>query len=123
LYPKSFLARVDLVPLAEEVGRLIGRDLADSPSILIRQVKAMGRHDVADRLGELAGIPTRVIAAAEDPIALPRYGRELARLLPGARFEEIPGASHGVPLHLPALINDRLRSHIREAGELSPGRR
>jgi len=113
LYPAAALKGRNLPQLAEEVGALIGRDLADSPSILLKQVRAMARHDVSGRLGELGGIPTLVLSAECDPIAQPRYGRELASRIPGAAFELLAAASHGVTLQEPKLINDRLRRFFR----------
>ncbi len=113
LYPAAFLAGQDLDALAAKVGALVGRDLADSPPILMKQVQALGRHDVSKRLGELAGIPTLVVSAVHDPIALPAYGRRLAELIPESKYEVLPAASHGVTLHQPEIINRRLAAFFR----------
>ncbi len=114
LYPTEYLQRSDQETLAAEVGDLIGRDLADSPPILLQQVRALGRHDLSQRLGELAAIPTLVVSASQDPIARPSYGRDLASRVPGAVFELIPEVSHGLPLHRPDLINDRLKQFLQQ---------
>jgi aminoacrylate hydrolase len=114
LFPKEELQRADLDLLATQVGALIGRDLADSPSILMKQVQALARHDVSARLGELAAIPTLVVNAEHDPIAPPRYGRRLAELIPGARYEEVPAASHGVTIQKADLINGRLGKFLAD---------
>lgn len=117
LYPKSVLAGTQLEGLAQHVAQLVGRDLADSPPVLMKQVRALARHDISPRLPELNRIPTLVISAEHDPIARPAYGRRLAALIPGARHKVIPGASHGVTLHKPDAINATLREHVTSAQE------
>lgn len=110
LFPKMELANANRDELAARIATLIGRDLADSPAILMKQVQALARHDVSGRLHELALIPTLVMSAAHDPIAPPRYGRQIAELIPGATYEEIAGAAHGVTIQMSERINERLRS-------------
>ncbi len=113
LFPKTELAHSNLDDLAARVAKLVGRDLADSPSILMKQVQALARHDESGRLRELAGIPTLVISAEHDPIAVPRYGRRIAELIPGATYEEVGGAAHGVTIQMPERINGRLGAFFR----------
>jgi aminoacrylate hydrolase len=110
--PAALLAGADRARLAEEMRPLFGRDLADSPAIIMKQLGAMGRYDASARLGELAAIPTLVVSGSEDRIARPAYGRALAAAIPGSRYVELPGAAHGVPIHSPATINDLLREHL-----------
>ena len=106
--PPTALHTADTDALAARFAKLIGRDLADQPPILMKQLMAMGRHDTLSRLGELRDIPTLIVSAEHDRIALPRYGQSLASAIPGARFELLRGASHGVPIHTPERINDHL---------------
>jgi len=108
LWSADALRTANLDELAARVGALVGRDLADQPAVLMRQVRALSRHDTFNRLGELAAIPTLVMSAEEDPIALPRYGRALAQAISGARFELMPRASHGVTIQHPDEISQRL---------------
>ena len=42
--PKAYLAAVDRDRLCEQLGALFGRDLADQPPIVMRQLRAMGRY-------------------------------------------------------------------------------
>jgi pimeloyl-ACP methyl ester carboxylesterase len=105
LIPKDDLQTADVDGLAAEVASLIGRDLAGQPPILLKQLRAMSCHDCLGRLGELANIPTLVVSAEQDRIALPEYGRTLAEAIPGARYEEVPAASHGVIFQKPDRIN------------------
>jgi pimeloyl-ACP methyl ester carboxylesterase len=113
--PDAYLRQADLVRLAGELGQLFGRDLADQPSIVMKQLRAMSRFDVSARLGELAAIPTLVVSAALDRIALPEYGRSLAAAIPGARYVEIEDAAHGVTIHRADVINDLLSEHFQRA--------
>ncbi len=114
IFPASYLRTVDCGDLAARCGALFGRDLADSPPVLMQQLKALSRHDISARLGELASIPSLVISAGRDPIALPEFGRELAERLGHATFELIPGASHAVVINAAELVNDRLRRFWRQ---------
>ncbi len=91
---------------------ILGRDLADQPPIILRQVRALSRHDTSARLGELAGIPTWVLSADLDPIAAPRYGVALAKAIPGAHHLQLPAASHAVTLHDPERVNAPLREFL-----------
>lgn len=101
--------------LAERLAPLFGHDLADQPPIVDQQLKAMRAYDATPRLGELAGVPTLVVNAEHDPIAPPRSGRKLAGGIPGARYAELPGASHGVPIQFPDRINSLLLDHLAAA--------
>ena len=110
--PAEYLARVDRAALDLELSDLFGRDLADQPPLVMAQLKAMGRYDAFDRLAALGSIPTLVVSASHDRIALPTFGRQLANAIPGARHVEIAGAGHAVPIHDPARINELLREHF-----------
>ena len=110
--PREFLATQDRDRLCSDLGELFGRDLADSPPILMQQLRAMGRHDASARLSQLKGIPTVVVSAEHDCIAQPKYGRALAAAIPGARYVEIPGAGHAVVIQKADQINQLLREHF-----------
>ncbi len=121
LYSPGHLASADLEALAAQTGELIGRDLADSPPILMKQLRALGAHDISARLKGLAGIPTLVLSAELDPIALPEYGRALAAAVPGARYIEVTGQSHGVVLEKPELVCGHIRSMIHGGAQEPDG--
>ena len=113
--PDAYLKQIDRPQLAAELAVLFGRDLAEQPAIVMKQVGAMARFDVSTRLHELAGIPTLVLAATHDRIALVRYGRSLAAAIPGATFVEIPEAGHGVTIQCAGQVNDLLAAHFMQA--------
>lgn len=98
--------------LASKLETLFGHDLADQPSVAMRQLGALRRYDATPRLGQLAAIPTLVMSAAHDPIAPPRFGRALAAAIAGARFLEYPHASHGLPIQLAEEVNAALAVHL-----------
>lgn len=54
----------------------------------------------------LAGVntPALVLAGAEDRVVEPALGRVVAETLPDARFEEVPGAGHLLPLEAPGVV-------------------
>lgn len=70
-----------------------------------------GRTMTADRLTPLSAItaPTLVIHGTNDPLLPLAHGEALAGLIPGARFQAIPGMGHGffspgLPQQIAALI-------------------
>ena len=109
--PPSALARADRDELAVQLAPLFGHDLADQPPVVRRQLAAMRAYDATAFLPELRELPTLVVSAAHDRIAPPSGGRTLAAGIAGARFVEIPDASHGVTLQLPERINELLDEH------------
>ena len=110
--PRAYVEDVGEAKLAQDLARLFGRDLADSPSIVMQQVRAMARFDLSGRLHELGRIPTLVLSAAHDRIAPPRYGRRLAASIPGSSYVEIDGAGHAVTIQCAQQVNDRLAAHF-----------
>lgn len=114
--PPGSLPAIDRDALAAELAPLFGHDLGEQPPVTSSQLRALRAFDATARLRELAGLPTLVVSAAHDPIAPPAAGRALAAGIPGARFVEVPEASHGVPLHLPDRVNALLDEHLCAAG-------
>jgi len=110
--PRDYLAHVDRDALDATLADLFGRDLADQPPIVMAQLKAMSRYDALGRFASLAPIPTLVVSATNDRIALPAFGRELAAAIPGSRYVEIPDAGHAVPIQCAGAINELLRQHV-----------
>ena len=118
--PREYLRKNNRAQLAERLRPLFGHDLADQPSIVMKQLRAMARFDAGDRLHQLGSIPTLVIAASEDRIARPMFGRELAKAIPGAVYVELPNASHGVTIHRASDVNELLSAHLARAEALRP---
>ena len=118
--PKDYLDTCNRTILANQLQPLFGRDLADQPSIVMQQLRAMSRYDAGSRLRELGSIPTLVLTARHDRIARVAYGRELAHAIPGAAYVEIPDAGHGVTIQRADHINELLAAHLSRAAALEP---
>jgi aminoacrylate hydrolase len=113
--PRSYVAGGSRAAVAERLAALFGHDLADSPPVVMKQLRAMGRYDASARLARLGRLRTLVVSGALDRIALPRYGRALAEAIPGSRFVELEGAGHALPIQCAGEVNALLRSHFLAA--------
>ena len=67
---------------------------------LMRQIQAISRFSVADRLGEIRA-PTLVLHGDADPLIPHENGELIARRIPGARLHTLRGVGHLVPLEAP----------------------
>lgn len=112
MMPGAALASGDHDRLAAELATRFGHDLADHPPVATRQLFALIRYDATARLHELAGLPTLVLNGAHDGIAPPHFGRAIAAAIPGARFVEIPGASHAAAIRHAPHVNSLLLHHF-----------
>jgi aminoacrylate hydrolase len=110
--PREYLATQNRDRVAAELGTLFGRDLAEQPPIIMRQLRAMAKFDASGQLASLSGLPTLVVSATHDGIARPQYGQSLAAAIPGARFVEVPHAGHAVTIQDAPLINRLLLEHL-----------
>ena len=108
------LGDADPDALAARFGELFGRDLADRPPIILRQLRAIRSVDVGPFLGELRA-PTLVVSGGLDRLAPPIAGKALAAGIPGARYVELPTASHGLTITQAATVNALLREHFDAA--------
>jgi len=118
--PPSALEGADRDALAAELAPLFGHDLADQPPVAMKQLAALRAFDATGRLGRITHTPTLVVSAAHDPIAPPRHGRALAEAIPGARYVEFAGASHGLPIQHAARVDELLLEHLRHAEARAP---
>jgi 3-oxoadipate enol-lactonase len=80
--------------------------------IVMQQLAAM-KHDVSDRLGEVAA-PTLVVHGTADEIVLPRHAEHLASAIPGARLELLSDIGHLFWWETPALTAKLIREHCRD---------
>ena len=78
-----------------------------------RSAEALLHHDTADRLGAI-GVPTLVTVGELDLVLPPRYSRELAERIPGARLVVIPDAGHQPFQELPDDYNRLLLEFLPE---------
>lgn len=84
-----------------------------TPDAYDRQAQAYVRHDALDRLGKIVA-PTLVVVGEQDLLTPPWVCREVARKIPGARFEVIEGdgASHLVAIERPDDFNRLVTSFL-----------
>jgi 3-oxoadipate enol-lactonase len=85
------------------------------PEAYDRQARAYLHFDVLDRLGGIKA-PTLVIVGEQDLLTPPWVAREVARGIPGARFEIVTGdgSSHVVPLERPDDFNELVMHFLAE---------
>lgn len=69
-------------------------DLAQPLHAYLAQLAVIQTHDATSRLGELAGIPTLVLAGEEDILIPTRLSEELHQLIPGSQWRTTRGG-HG----------------------------
>jgi len=95
--------------------------LVDSMSRLHKEsyIKTIEASALAGNHGELADIraPTHVIVGSEDRLTTPEMCRELAGMIPGARFTVIEEAGHLVNIEKPAEFNATAIAFVRSAGK------
>lgn len=79
-----------------------------------RAADASINNDLQHRLDELAtiSIPTLVVAFEHDLLIPAKLGEEVARAIPGARYELIRGASHSGPFTHADQIAELVRSFL-----------
>jgi 3-oxoadipate enol-lactonase len=61
---------------------------------LYSQMGAIAGHDTRARLAELSDLPTLVLHGLDDALIPPDRGRDLAKLIPGARLELLRDCGH-----------------------------
>jgi pimeloyl-ACP methyl ester carboxylesterase len=90
------------------------RDTMTQPAEGLAQI-TLGMAMRPDRAGLLPEIltPTLVLCGEEDTVSPPSVMREMAALIPGARFQLIPLAGHLSPLEHPAAFNQAVRTFLQ----------
>jgi 3-oxoadipate enol-lactonase len=125
IYERSLAASADLRALAEARVDVLLAQPAD-PQVRSEVVETMARIDaqayriaaeavwLADQRDRAAAIrvPTLVICGAEDKVTPPALSRELAGLIPGARYAEIANAGHLTNLEQPDEFNRLVEEFI-----------
>jgi 3-oxoadipate enol-lactonase len=103
--PGSLVERVRAMMAATPVAGMVGalgamRDRPDSTALL----------------PGLAGIPTLVIAGAEDQLIPVSETSAIADAIPGARLVVVPGAAHLPTLEAPSVVTDAIRTLLAGVG-------
>jgi 3-oxoadipate enol-lactonase / 4-carboxymuconolactone decarboxylase len=87
------------------------------PGCYIAACEALAAYDVREDLPRI-GVPTLVVAGAEDQTTPPADARALVAGIRDARLALVPGASHLVPVEQPAAVTELLVTHL---GTGAPG--
>lgn len=110
-----------LLPLAEAtLGRWFTEDFRRRSPLRCRQVhesilatsvngfegcvRAIRQFDFSEALPKVQ-VPTLVVCGSDDPGTPPAENRRLAELIPGARYEEVPGCRHLPNIERPEAFN------------------
>jgi len=106
-----------LHPVDEAWQRLEAASLKQRDEASLRGPAALQAWVVADRLHELAGIPTLVVRGAQDQyLSTQPVCQRILDHLPGARYVEIVAASHSPNVEAPDEWVALLREHLARAG-------
>jgi 3-oxoadipate enol-lactonase len=109
-------ARVDVL-LAQPADPEVRRDVVETmaridPAAYRIGAEAVWLADQRDRAHDIR-VPTLVLCGTEDKVTPPALSRELAHLIPGARFEPIDGAGHIGNLERAEEFNTLVGAFIR----------
>jgi len=113
IWSKKGLEKNCLIKLHDKISSLIGRDLANQPPILMKQIMALKQHDYIFYSASLTKIPTLILTSKNDPIAKPEYSQKIAEFLPHATYKEFELGSHAIPIEYSELINNELLHFIK----------
>lgn len=106
-----------LHPVDEQWQRLEAASLKQRDEASVRGPLALKDWAVADRLGELASVPTLVARGAQDQyLSTQAVCQTILDHLPGATYVEIPGASHSPNVETPDAWVALLRDHLARVG-------
>ncbi len=83
------------------------------PHILADVLPGVVGFDIRSRLKDYP-VPALVISGSRDLLTPPRVGRELARRIPGAEFEVVPGAGHMLMMERADWLNERIARFANE---------
>jgi pimeloyl-ACP methyl ester carboxylesterase len=111
LFSNAFLRNEEAVQ--RTVAMLSSNPNPVGPDAYDRQAQAYVQHDALDRLGRIEA-PTLVVVGEQDLLTPPWVCLEVARKIPGARFEIIKGSgsSHVMPIERPDDFNELVTSFL-----------
>ncbi|WP_314174502.1 bifunctional 3-oxoadipate enol-lactonase/4-carboxymuconolactone decarboxylase PcaDC [Streptomyces winkii] len=81
------------------------------PGCYIAACEVLAAFDVRSDLGSI-GVPTLVVAGAEDEATPPADARALVAGIPDARLAIVPGASHLTPVEQPGAVTELIIRHF-----------
>ena len=100
--------------------RVLDNPHPQSVEAFARQAQALGGHEARDRLGDL-DMPTHVIGAERDLMIPVWKARELAELIPGARFTVLERGTHAANLEQAEKFTRVVLAFLDERSETARG--
>lgn len=82
---------------------------AIAPATLAALMPGIVSFDIRARLKDYP-VPALVVTGSRDLLTPPRLGREIAKRIPGAEFEVLPGAGHMLMMERGDWLNERIVS-------------
>ena len=107
MFPPAF-AQAHPEIIAERKAALAAVD----PQCFARACLALAALDLTGQAAKIHN-PTLVLCGELDQTTPPPLARELASLIPGARYEEISGAGHCPMLEQPAALTEKMQRFLR----------
>ena len=101
--------RAELPHVEQELRAIMGS--ASAPAVIAALLGMAERPDSTPQLRSI-NVPVQIIVGEHDEITPPGDARLLARAIPGARMEIIPGAGHVPNLEQPAAFNRVLEGFL-----------
>ncbi|MGZ8815039.1 MAG: alpha/beta fold hydrolase, partial [Mycobacterium sp.] len=83
---------------------------------LHRLMKSVSGHPSLAAISSYIVAPTVVIHGSEDPMVRPRNGRNLARIIEGARYVVVDGMGHDLPEPVWRPVVEALMENFAAAG-------
>ena len=101
----------------DELGRAVTRAMERSvhPAGFVRQFLAVLAGGSRVALLKKIRTPTLVLHGEGDPLIPVEGGRDVARLIPDAKLETIPGWGHDLPIVLIPRLADLVARHCKAA--------
>ena len=108
----------NFLPPTDELRRRVEelRYRSDYPQGMLRQFDAILGTGSLLRYTRRIAAPTVVIHGSDDPMVRPRNGRNLARVIPGARFVVVDGMGHDLPAPVWRPVVEALTENFALAG-------
>jgi pimeloyl-ACP methyl ester carboxylesterase len=83
-----------------------------APATLAALMPGVVSFDIRARLKDYP-VPALVVTGSRDLLTPPRLGREIAKRIPGAEFEVVPGAGHMLMMERGDWLNERIAAFAR----------
>ncbi|MFC8538556.1 alpha/beta fold hydrolase [Streptomyces sp. NPDC057249] len=114
---RKLLGQNMLGPKADRQLSEVNRQMfaAAGPAVRAEAFRSSRGMDLREALVSVT-VPAVVLAGTGDKVIAPKLGRVVAEALPRARFEEVPGVGHMLPLEAPQTVVGAVSELTRDHG-------